>query len=77
MQDARFEQAIRDGDAAMVEDRLRAEPGLAAPAEAGECDPVALAASHGRVEVLRLLVELGGLAGPPEPGPAGLPAGSA
>ncbi len=58
--DARFAQVVRDGDTAQAARMLRAAPGLARPdGEAG--DPVALAARHGRLEVLRLLIEAGGL----------------
>ncbi|MDO9708504.1 ankyrin repeat domain-containing protein [Paracraurococcus lichenis] len=56
-----FERAVRAGDAATVARMLRAAPGLARPRGEGASDPVALAARHGRLEVLRLLVEAGGL----------------
>lgn len=62
MQDeAIFERAVRDGDAATVARMLGVSPGLARPHGDGGTDPVAIAARHGRLEVLQLLVEAGGL----------------
>jgi ankyrin repeat protein len=62
MQDeAIFDRAVAAGDAATVARMLRSVPGLARPRGEGAADPVALAARHGRVEVLRLLIEAGGL----------------
>ncbi|GGC42755.1 hypothetical protein GCM10011504_21500 [Siccirubricoccus deserti] len=59
-----FQAAVIAGDAATVAARLAEDPQLAAPRGDGT-DPVALAAQHGRLEVLRLLLEAGGVA-PPE-----------
>ncbi|MCO6416272.1 ankyrin repeat domain-containing protein [Siccirubricoccus sp. KC 17139] len=59
---ARFQEAVMAGDAASVRAMLAAEPHLAAPRRGDGTDPVVLAARHGRVEVLRLLLQAGGVA---------------
>ncbi|WP_149535254.1 ankyrin repeat domain-containing protein [Siccirubricoccus phaeus] len=70
--EAQFRQAVMAGDAARVQAMLAAEPGLAAPGRGDGADPVVLAARHGRVAVLRLLLQAGGVA-QPEGDPAGPP----
>jgi ankyrin repeat protein len=59
-----FQAAVIAGDAATVAARLAEDPRLAAPCRGDGTDPVALAARHGRLEVLRLLLEAGGAAAP-------------
>src|SRR4051812_30026159 len=67
-----FQEAVIAGDAATVAARLAEDPQLAAPGRGDGSDPVALAAQHGRLEVLRLLLEAGGVT-PPESDPRQAP----
>ena len=54
-----FLAAVGRGDAPAVATMLAADPGLAAPHPGTAADPVALAARHGHLAVLRLLLEHG------------------
>jgi ankyrin repeat protein len=54
-----FLAAVMAGDTTTVAARLAEDPALAAPGGDDGTDPVALAARHSRLEVLRLLLEAG------------------
>ena len=61
MEQPDFLAAVGRGDAPAVATMLAADPGLAAPHPGTAADPVALAARHGHLAVLRLLLERGAL----------------
>ncbi|RYJ03360.1 MAG: ankyrin repeat domain-containing protein [Acetobacteraceae bacterium] len=56
-----FLTAVGQGDAPAVAAMLAADPSLAAPRSGQVADPVALAARHGHLAVLRLLLERGAM----------------
>ena len=56
-----FLTAVGQGDAPAVAAMLAADPSLAAPRSGQAADPVALAARHGHLAVLRLLLERGAM----------------
>ncbi|MDN3565745.1 ankyrin repeat domain-containing protein [Paeniroseomonas aquatica] len=56
-----FLAAVGQGDASAVAEMLAADPHLAAPRPGEAADPVALAACHGHLAVLRLLLDRGAM----------------
>ena len=62
MEQQDFLDAVGRGDAPAVAAMLAADPQLAAPHPGTAADPVALAAGHGHLAVLRLLLDHGALA---------------